>query len=99
MSPARGLYRTGDRVRLLPDGEIDFLGRLDDQVKLRGFRIEVAEVETALQRHPGVREAVAGVRADPSGEARLVPGWPAGAGAGRPRRSCGSPCAGCSPRP
>ncbi|MEU6892336.1 amino acid adenylation domain-containing protein [Streptomyces sp. NPDC046557] len=52
-------YRTGDRVRRLPDGAIDYLGRLDHQIKLRGFRIELGEIEAALARHPGVREAVA----------------------------------------
>ncbi|MFI9064344.1 amino acid adenylation domain-containing protein [Streptomyces sp. NPDC053429] len=52
-------YRTGDRVRRLPDGAIDYLGRLDHQIKLRGFRIELGEIEAALTRHSQVREAVA----------------------------------------
>ncbi|MFD3720044.1 amino acid adenylation domain-containing protein [Streptomyces sp. NPDC058674] len=52
-------YRTGDRVRRLPDGAVDYLGRLDHQIKLRGFRIELGEIEAALAEHPGVREAVA----------------------------------------
>jgi amino acid adenylation domain-containing protein len=52
------LYKTGDLVRYLPDGNIEFLGRLDDQVKLHGFRIELGEIETALRAHPAVREAV-----------------------------------------
>ncbi|MFF4445726.1 amino acid adenylation domain-containing protein, partial [Streptomyces sp. NPDC001502] len=52
-------YRTGDRVRRLSDGSIDYLGRLDHQIKLRGFRIEPGEIEAALAEHPGVREAVA----------------------------------------
>jgi amino acid adenylation domain-containing protein len=53
----RRLYRTGDRARYLPDGNIEFLGRLDQQVKIRGFRIELEEIESALTSHPHVREA------------------------------------------
>jgi amino acid adenylation domain-containing protein len=55
--PGGRLYRTGDLARHLPGGEIEFLGRIDNQVKLRGFRIELGEVEAALQAHPEVREA------------------------------------------
>ena len=54
----RRLYRTGDRVRQRPDGNFEFLGRLDHQVKLRGFRIELDEISAVLKRHPGVKEAV-----------------------------------------
>jgi amino acid adenylation domain-containing protein len=54
---AARLYRTGDRCRWLPDGTIEFLGRRDEQVKVRGFRVELGEIEAALNRHPAVRQA------------------------------------------
>jgi amino acid adenylation domain-containing protein len=60
--PGARLYRTRDRARYLPDGRIDFLGRLDHQVKIRGFRIELGEIESALREHPAVKEAVAVVK-------------------------------------
>lgn len=62
--PGQRLYRTGDIARYLEDGSIDFLGRTDDQVKLRGFRIELEEIEHALQQHPAVRETVVLVRGE-----------------------------------
>ncbi|MEV7098319.1 amino acid adenylation domain-containing protein [Amycolatopsis sp. NPDC051045] len=66
------LYRTGDLVRRRPDGELEFLGRVDDQVKVRGFRIELGEVDAALARCAGVRAAAAAVRRDAQGGQRLV---------------------------
>ena len=67
------MYRTGDMVRRGPDGVLEFVGRRDHQVKLRGHRIELSEIEMALQDHPGVRQAVVELRDDlPSGEPGLV---------------------------
>jgi amino acid adenylation domain-containing protein len=68
----RLLYRTGDRARYLPDGNIEYLGRLDDQVKIRGVRIEPREVEAALEKHPGVRETAVVAGNDGRGNTRLV---------------------------
>ncbi|HEY6122356.1 MAG TPA: amino acid adenylation domain-containing protein, partial [Pyrinomonadaceae bacterium] len=66
------LYKTGDRACYLPDGNIEYLGRMDRQVKVRGFRIELSEIEAALGRHPDVRQAVVIAREDQPGDKRLV---------------------------
>ena len=75
--PYSRIYRTGDLARYLPDGNIDFLGRIDSQVKIRGFRIELGEIESVLNRHPGVERGVVVARSNQSsdiagGDKRLV---------------------------
>ena len=69
--PGARMYKTGDLARFLPDGIVEFLGRSDQQVKVRGFRIELAEVEAALQHHPALREVVVLARED-AGDQSLV---------------------------
>ncbi|WP_225955699.1 non-ribosomal peptide synthetase [Amycolatopsis lexingtonensis] len=76
--PGERMYRTGDLARWLPSGEAEYAGRRDDQIKLRGFRIEPGEVTAALLAVPGVREAA--VLVDREGEPRLVAGVAGGAG-------------------
>ena len=66
------LYRTGDLARYLPDGNIEFLGRIDSQVKIRGLRIELGEIEAVLAQHPGVETCAAVVREDKPGQKQLV---------------------------
>jgi amino acid adenylation domain-containing protein len=70
--PGARLYRSGDLVRYLRNGDIEYLGRIDHQVKVRGFRIELAEIEAVLVEHPGVRQAAILVREDVPGDKRLV---------------------------
>ncbi|OKJ02929.1 hypothetical protein AMK19_27770 [Kitasatospora sp. CB01950] len=70
-TPGARLYRTGDLARWTPEGTLEFLGRLDDQVKLHGHRIELGEVEAALAQHPAVRSAVAVIRGT-GAEGRLL---------------------------
>ena len=70
--PGARTYRTGDRVRWLPDGTLEYLGRLDHQVKIRGYRVEPGEVEAVLRGHPGVHDVVVAPYQPASGERRLA---------------------------
>ena len=66
------LYRTGDLARFLPDGNVEFLGRIDQQIKIRGFRVEPAEIESLLKKHPAVQQAVVVPQAEKEGDKHLV---------------------------
>jgi amino acid adenylation domain-containing protein len=70
--PGARLYKTGDRARFMPDGNLEFLGRLDRQVKVRGFRVELREIESVLARHPALATAVVTANDDSSGNTRLI---------------------------
>ena len=72
VQPGGRLYRTGDLGRYLPDGNIEFLGRIDHQVKIRGFRVEMGEIEVVLSQHPAIRETAILAQDDPTGNKRLV---------------------------
>jgi amino acid adenylation domain-containing protein/non-ribosomal peptide synthase protein (TIGR01720 family) len=71
-APGKLLYRTGDLARWLPSGEVELLGRLDHQIKIRGFRVELGEIEAALAKHPSVKQVVVVAREDAPGQKRLV---------------------------
>ncbi|RKZ52372.1 MAG: non-ribosomal peptide synthetase, partial [Candidatus Parabeggiatoa sp. nov. 3] len=71
-NPKERLYKTGDLARYLPDGNIEYLGRIDNQVKMRGFRIELGEIEAVLAQYPAIREVVTIVREDQPDNKRLV---------------------------
>jgi acyl-coenzyme A synthetase/AMP-(fatty) acid ligase len=71
-APGARMYRTGDRARHLPDGNLEFCGRVDHQVKIRGYRVELGEIEAALRECSGVKDAVVSVLENESGSNELV---------------------------
>jgi amino acid adenylation domain-containing protein/non-ribosomal peptide synthase protein (TIGR01720 family) len=70
--PGERIYRSGDLARHLPDGDLEYLGRIDQQVKVRGYRIELGEIQAVLAEHPAVREAAVGTRSGSDGQRRIV---------------------------
>jgi amino acid adenylation domain-containing protein len=70
--PGAKLYRSGDLARWLPNGELEYLGRIDDQVKIRGYRIELGEIEAVLGQHPSIQHALVLAREDTSGDKQLA---------------------------
>jgi amino acid adenylation domain-containing protein len=83
-TPGARMYRSGDQARRLPDGEVEYLGRLDTQVKIRGHRIELREIEVVLRDHEGVGDAIVVMREDTPGDSRLVAYYTNGSGAAEP---------------
>ncbi|MFC0212778.1 amino acid adenylation domain-containing protein, partial [Paenibacillus chartarius] len=75
IEPGKRMYRTGDLARWLPNGQLEYLGRIDHQVKIRGFRIELGEIETVLLQHPAVQEAIVIDRQDGAGLKYLCAYW------------------------
>ena len=73
-NPKDRLYHTGDLARRLPDGSIEWLARVDQQVKISGFRVEPSEIEAVIRKHPVIRDVAVTVRADELGESRLEVG-------------------------
>lgn len=81
-APGERLYRTGDRARLNPDGDLEFLGRLDEQIKIRGYRVDPREIESIMLEHPQVVDCVVVAKTTPNGQAKLLAYW----------QAQGSPC-------